>query len=214
MGFPDSSIGKEYTCNARDPGLIPELGKSSWEGKGYPFQYSWASPMAQLVKKLPAFMQQTWVRSLGWEDSLEKGKATTPVFWPGEFHGLYSPWGHKQLNMTEWLSLHFEALLVQTVVSIVVEKNWVLSVDQCLLQELQFLMHLINLLSTPLRCNGFIGIQRGVVDQTTKEHQTIKQWPWPSFGAILGLESAMELLIGFPGCSDDKESACNAGDAS
>ena len=42
-------------------------------------------------------MWETWVRSLGWEDSL-KGGATlsTPVFWPGEFHGLYSPWGHKQ----------------------------------------------------------------------------------------------------------------------
>ena len=45
--------------------------------------------MAQLVKNLPA-MQDTWVRSLGWEDPLDKGKASTPVFWPGEFHGLYS----------------------------------------------------------------------------------------------------------------------------
>ena len=34
-------------------------------------------------------MWETWLRSLGWEDPLEKGKATTPVFWPGEFHGLY-----------------------------------------------------------------------------------------------------------------------------
>ena len=42
--------------------------------------------MAQLVKNLPA-MRETWVQSLGWEDPLEKGKAT-PVFWPGEFHGL------------------------------------------------------------------------------------------------------------------------------
>ena len=55
----------------------------------------WASLVAQLVKNLPA-MQQTWVRSLGWEDPLEKGKAThTSVFWLGEFHGLYSPWGCK-----------------------------------------------------------------------------------------------------------------------
>ena len=45
------------------------------------------SLVAQLVKNPPA-MQKTWVRSLGWEDPLEKGKATTPVFWPGEFHGL------------------------------------------------------------------------------------------------------------------------------
>ena len=42
---------------------------------GHPFQYSWASLVAQLVKNLPA-MQETWVRSLGWEDPLEKGKAT------------------------------------------------------------------------------------------------------------------------------------------
>ena len=66
---------------------------------------NWAPLVAQLVEKLPA-MQETWVRSLGWEDPLEKGKATPPpVFWPGEFHGLYSPWGRKELDMTELLSL-------------------------------------------------------------------------------------------------------------
>ena len=43
------------------------------ERTGYPFQYSWASLVAQLVKNLPA-MQETWVHSLGWEDPLEKGK--------------------------------------------------------------------------------------------------------------------------------------------
>ena len=59
--------------------------------------------MAQLVKNLPE-MWETWVRSLGWEEMLEKGKATTPVFWPGEFHGLNSPGGHKELDMTEQLS--------------------------------------------------------------------------------------------------------------
>ena len=48
---------------------------------------SWASLVAQLVKNLPA-MLETWVRSLGWEDPLKKGKATTPVFWPREFYGL------------------------------------------------------------------------------------------------------------------------------
>ena len=40
MGFPDSSVGKETTCNARDPGLIPGSGRSTGEGKGYPLQYS------------------------------------------------------------------------------------------------------------------------------------------------------------------------------
>ena len=73
--FPDSSVGKESTCNAGDRGSIPGLGRSPGEGIGYPLQYSWASLVAQLVKNLPA-MPETWVRSLGWEDPLEKGKAT------------------------------------------------------------------------------------------------------------------------------------------
>ena len=59
--------------------------------------------MAQLVKNLPA-MRETWVRSLGWEDPLEKERLPTPVFWPEEFHGLYSPWGRKELDTTERLS--------------------------------------------------------------------------------------------------------------
>ena len=42
-GFPDSSVGKESTCNAGDPGSIPRLGRSAGEGKGYPLQYSWTS---------------------------------------------------------------------------------------------------------------------------------------------------------------------------
>ena len=74
-GFPDSSVGKESACNAGDPGLIPGSGRSPGEGIVYPLQYSWASLVAQLVKNPPA-MWETWVRSLGWEDPLEKGKAT------------------------------------------------------------------------------------------------------------------------------------------
>ena len=62
--------------------------------------------MAQLVNN-PLAMLETWVRSLRWGDPLEKGKAThsTPVFWPGEFHGLYSPWGCNESDTTERLSL-------------------------------------------------------------------------------------------------------------
>ena len=41
--FPDSSVGKESSCNARDPGSIPGLGRSAGEGIGYPLQYPWAS---------------------------------------------------------------------------------------------------------------------------------------------------------------------------
>ena len=73
-GFPHSSVGKESACNAGDPGSIPGPGKYAGEGIGYPLQYSWASLVTQLVKNLPA-MKETWVRSLGWEDPLEKGKA-------------------------------------------------------------------------------------------------------------------------------------------
>ena len=80
------------------------------EATGYPLQYYWASLVAQLVKNPPA-IQETWVQSLGWENLLEKGKATTPVFWAGEFHGLYSPWGRKESDMTERLSLHFFTML-------------------------------------------------------------------------------------------------------
>ena len=75
MGFPGSSASKESACNAGDPSLIPGLGRSPGEGIGYPLQYSWASLVPQLVKNPPA-MQETWVQSLGWEDPLEKGKAT------------------------------------------------------------------------------------------------------------------------------------------
>ena len=74
-GFPDSSIGKESACNAGDTGSIPELERSAGEGIGYPLQYSWAFLVAQRVKNSPA-MRETWVQFLGWEDPLEKGKAT------------------------------------------------------------------------------------------------------------------------------------------
>ena len=63
--------------------------------------------MAQVVKNLSA-MWETRVRSLGWEDPLRREKLPTPGFWPGihgEFHGLYSPWGCKESDTTERLSL-------------------------------------------------------------------------------------------------------------
>ena len=69
-----------------------------------------ASLIVQLVKNPPA-MQETWVGSLGWEDLLEKGKVPIPVFSPGKFHALYSPWGHKELDTTERLSLSLHLFL-------------------------------------------------------------------------------------------------------
>ena len=79
--------------------------KISGEGIGYPLQYSWASLVAHLVKNPPA-MQETWVRSLGWEDPWRRERLLTRVFGPGEFHGLYnSPWGRKE--STQLSDIHF-----------------------------------------------------------------------------------------------------------
>ena len=95
MGFPGSSAAKESDCNAGDPSSIPGSGRSPGEGIGYPFQYSWASLVTQMVKNPPA-MQETWVRSLGWEDPLEEGMATHSsilawrIPWTAEPGGLQS----------------------------------------------------------------------------------------------------------------------------
>ena len=50
VGFPGSSAGKESPCNAGDASLIPGSGSSPGEWIGYPFHYSWASLMAQMVE--------------------------------------------------------------------------------------------------------------------------------------------------------------------
>ena len=52
------SVGKESTCNAGDPSLVPGSRRSTGEGMGYPLKYSWASLVAQLVENPPA-MQET-----------------------------------------------------------------------------------------------------------------------------------------------------------
>ena len=75
-------------------------GRSPGDRAGCPLQYSWASLVARLAKNPPA-TRETWVQSLG------KERLPTPVFWPGECHGLYSPRGCKESDTTEQLSLHF-----------------------------------------------------------------------------------------------------------
>ena len=74
LSFPHSSIGKESTCNAGDPSSIPGLGRSPWRRDRLPTPVFLGFP-CQLVKNLPA-MLETWVLSLGWEDTQEKGMAT------------------------------------------------------------------------------------------------------------------------------------------
>ena len=61
-----------------------------------------ASLVAQLLKNLPA-MLETWVGKIPWR----RARLHTPVFWPGEFHGLYIVNGSQRVNRTEQLSLHF-----------------------------------------------------------------------------------------------------------
>ena len=64
----------------------------------------WASLVAQLVKNLPAIGRpgfDPWVGKI----PSRRERLPTPVFWPGEFHGLYSPWGRKESDRTEQLSL-------------------------------------------------------------------------------------------------------------
>ena len=72
--------------------------KIARKGIGYPLQYSWASLVAQVVKNPPA-MQETWVRSLHWEDTLEKGKATHSSILGSRIP--WTVWGLKELDMTE-----------------------------------------------------------------------------------------------------------------
>ena len=68
------------------------------------YYVSGASLIAQLLKNPPA-MQETWVRFLGWEDPLEKGKATHSSILACSIHGLYSLWGRKESDRTDRLSL-------------------------------------------------------------------------------------------------------------
>ena len=90
--------------------------RAAWQGSRVREQGNyrappWTSPVAQLVKNLPAMQetQEMWVPSLGWEDPLEKSRKPAPVFLLGERHGQrrlvgYSPWSCKESDTTEWLS--------------------------------------------------------------------------------------------------------------
>ena len=88
------------------PGSMELLGHEYWSGWPFP-----ASLVAQRVKNPPA-MQETWVQSLGQEDPWRRAWQLTPVFLHGESHGQrilvgYSPWGHKESETTEQLTLSF-----------------------------------------------------------------------------------------------------------
>ena len=86
MGFPCGSDGKESACNAGDLGSTQGLNPGLLHYR-------------QILYHLPV-MQETWVQSLGWEDPLEKEKAThsTILAWR-------IPWGRKESDTTEQISL-------------------------------------------------------------------------------------------------------------
>ena len=122
--IPDSTdtliVGKEPACNAGDPGSIPGSGRSAREGIGYPLQYSWASLVAQLVNN-PLAIQKTWVRSLGWEDPLEKGKAIHSQYSCLEnsmgciVHGVAKSWTqlrHFHFHLVDALTFHVFSIKV------------------------------------------------------------------------------------------------------
>ena len=110
--FPDSSAGKEFTCNAGDPQCRFDsgVGRSPREGIGYPLQYSWASLVVQLMKNPPA-MQETWVGSLGWEDSPGEGNG-----YPLQYFGLENSMGYTVHGVTKsWTRLSDFHFSVQSV---------------------------------------------------------------------------------------------------
>ena len=106
-GFPDSSVGKESSCNAGDPNTIPGSGRSAGERIGYPPQYSWASLVSQLVNNPPAIQE-----TLGLIPGLWRSPGEGNCY-PLQYSGLensmdlYSPWGRKESDTTEWFSFFF-----------------------------------------------------------------------------------------------------------
>ena len=100
-GFPHSSADKESACNAGDPSSIPGSRRSAGEGIGYLLQHSWASLVAQLVKNPPA-LRETWVEKIPWR----RERLPIPIFWPGEFHGLYGRVHGVAKNRTRLSNFH------------------------------------------------------------------------------------------------------------
>ena len=90
------------TCNSLPCTII------TW---GLPLWFSWERIHLQCRRS--GF--NPWVGKISWR----RESLPTPVFWPGEFHALYSPWGHKESDTTEWLSLHFTLLLLIHMTSLI-----------------------------------------------------------------------------------------------
>ena len=72
--------------------------------------------VGQLVKNPSAMWEM--VQFLGWKNPLRRERLPTPVFWPGEFHELYSPWGCKESDTTEQLSRSLEYSKESTILEV------------------------------------------------------------------------------------------------
>ena len=102
---PGSSAGKESTYNA-EPSSYSWVGKIPWRKDRLPIPVFLGFPGGSAGKEsscnvgdlssIPGFGRFPWRRE----------QLLTPEFWPGEFHGLYSPWGRKESNTTEYF--HFQ----------------------------------------------------------------------------------------------------------
>ena len=111
QGFPDSLLGKESACNARDSGhggSIPGSGRSPGEVLGNPLQYSWAFPGGRVVKSLPSYRRykrykfDSWVVKIPWNRTWQP----IPVLLPGKFHGQKSLAVHGVTKSQTQLSAH------------------------------------------------------------------------------------------------------------
>ena len=95
-GFPDSSVGKESACNAGDSDSW--IGKIHWRRDRLSTPVFLGFPCGLAGKESTCnvgdLVFDPWVGKIPWR----REGLSTPAFWPGKFHGLYSPWGHKEAH--------------------------------------------------------------------------------------------------------------------
>ena len=115
-GFLNSSVSKESACNAGDPGLIPGLVCWRRDTLLTPVFLGFLGGLAGKGSACDAGNLGS-IPGLG-RSSGERERLPTPVFWPSEFHRQY---GHRELNTTEWLSLHTAGEMLKSEILIILD---------------------------------------------------------------------------------------------